>query len=151
MNKQAFTTALDTYGSDLNKWPATLAAQAQALLATDSDCRQLLAQQDSVAQLLENLPQPVFPGLETRILHQSLPARSRSWADQVVDWLIPEQGFSTQWWRPLSAACLPMLVGIVMSNYFTFGVVVADQGFQTWDDELVMLSLTDPSETLTLP
>ena len=44
-----------------------------------------------------------------------------------------------------------MLVGIVMSNYFTFGVVVADQGFQTWDDELVMLSLTDPSETLTLP
>ena len=56
-----------------------------------------------------------------------------------------------QWWRPLSAACLPMLVGIVMSNYFTFGVDVADQGFQAWDDELVMLSLTDTSEAATLP
>ena len=151
MNKQEFTAALDTYGSDLGSWPSVLAAQANALLVTDSEARQLLAQQESVEQLLEQMPQPVFPGLQNRVLQQPLPAQSQSWAEQLVDWLIPEQGFSMQWWRPLSAACLPMLVGIVMSNYFTFGVVVADQGFQAWDDELVMLSLTDTSEAATLP
>jgi hypothetical protein len=36
--------------------------------------------------------------------------------------------------------------GIVVANYFSFGVGIENDGFQYWGDELAMLSLTDYTE-----
>jgi hypothetical protein len=40
-----------------------------------------------------------------------------------------------------------LVFGIVLGNYFSFGIGIEDDGFQYWDDELAMLSLTDYTET----
>ena len=51
------------------------------------------------------------------------------------------------------AACLPLVFGILLGNYFTFGVfgeagVYLDgDEYEYWEDELTMLSLTDYSES----
>ncbi len=150
MNREGFAALLDQHGSQLNDWPASVTAAARSLLASDVHARELLEQQAAIEGLLADLPQPDFIGLQTRILNQPLPTRPQSAIDKLLAWLIPDNGLSVQWWRPLTAACLPLFFGIVMSNYFTFGVVSQDQGFQDWEDELVMLSLNDSSETSSL-
>jgi len=48
-----------------------------------------------------------------------------------------------QVWCPAIAVSIPLVFGIVLGNYFSFGVGIEDDGFQYWGDELAMLSLTD--------
>ena len=90
---------------------------------------------------------PNFPGLESRILNQPLPERNRGLFEAAVNWLMPEGSLGNQVWRPAIAACIPLVFGIVLGNYFSFGIGVEDDGFQYWGDELAMLSLTDYPET----
>ena len=63
-----------------------------------------------------------------------------------MNWLISDENFSKQVWRPIVAACIPLAFGIVLGNYFSFSIGIEDYGFQYWDDELVMLSFTDFTE-----
>ena len=50
-------------------------------------------------------------------------------------------------WRPALAACLPLVFGIVLGNYYSFGISSEVDEFDYWEDELAMIALTDISES----
>ncbi len=148
IKKQDFGDVLDRYGADSAAWPAEHRDLCLTLLEQDLEAQQLLRQHQQLANALDQLVVPPMPGLAERILNQPLPVRTPSWLDQTFDWLFPVKIFSTQIWRPALAACLPLVIGIVVGNYFSFGVIAESQGFEYWDDELYVLSLNDYTESL---
>jgi hypothetical protein len=147
MTLEKFTRIIDLYGCESARWPQSLRAECESFVANSIEARTLLNQQCQVDEIMGQLQVPNFPGLETRVLHQPLPKRSRSFSEEVMSWLLPDEYFGKQVWRPAIAACIPLVFGIVLGNYFSFGIGIEDDGFQYWDDELAMLSLTDYTET----
>jgi hypothetical protein len=141
-----FTRIIDLYGSESVRWPKRLRVECESFVASNIEARTLLNQQWQVEEAMAKLEVPSFPGLETRVLNQPLPERNRSFIEEVMSWLIPDEYFGKQVWRPAIAACIPLVFGIVLGNYFSFGIGIEDDGFQYWDDELAMLSLTDYTE-----
>jgi hypothetical protein len=102
---------------------------------------------EQLDRLLNQIEVPDFSGLESRVLNQSLPERQMPALDRFLDWLLPRENFGKNIWRPATAACLPLVFGIVVGNYFSFGFNLESDGFSYWEDELTMLSLNDYSET----
>lgn len=147
MTLEDFTRIVDLYGSESERWPKRLRAECETFAANNIEARALLNQQWQVDDLLAQLEVPSFPGLETRVLNQPLPERNQSLFEKVMNWLLPDGNFGKQVWHPAIAACIPLAFGIILGNYFSFGIGIDDDGFQYWDDELAMLSLTDYTET----
>lgn len=147
MNLEEFTNIIDLHGSESAKWPQRLRAECEAFVANNVEARSLINQQWAVEEIMDKAAVPEFPGLESRILNQPLPERGKSPLDRLVEWLLPSHISGQNVWRPAFAACLPLVFGIVLANYFSFGVGVENDDFQYWGDELAMLSLTDYSET----
>jgi len=147
MTLEEFTRIVDFYGTKPERWPDSQRADCQSLVARDPRASALLEQQSQIDELLSQIEEPSFPGLQTRVLNQALPERKSGLLEIIVSWLLPESNSGSQVWRPAVAACIPLVFGIVLANYFSFGVGVEDDGFQYWGDELAMLSLTDYTET----
>lgn len=147
MTLEEFTRIIDLCGAESARWPKRLRAECEAFVANNIEARALINQQWAVDELLNQHAVPDFPGLESRVLNQTLPERNRSAFDTLVEWLLPRDGFGQNLWRPAVAACLPLVFGIVLANYFSFGVGIENDGFQYWGDELAMLSLSDYTET----
>ncbi|MBL4573363.1 MAG: hypothetical protein JKY86_09865 [Gammaproteobacteria bacterium] len=147
MTLEDFTRIIDLYGSESARWPKSLRSECESFVANNIEARTLLNQQWQVDSIMGQLPVPRFPGLEARVLNQSLPERNRNFFEEVMRWLIPNESFGKQIWHPAVAACIPLVFGIVLGNYFSFGIGIEDDGFQYWGDELTMLSLTDYTET----
>lgn len=143
MTLDDFKHVLDTHGGNRNNWPQGIQDDCARLLSEDAQARALLQSQHRLDATLDALTVPEFPGLEARILHQPLPPRDRSLADRLVEWLLPASASLNELWRPAMAACVPLVFGIVLGNYFSFGVVDETNGFDNWDDELLMISFTD--------
>ena len=146
MTLEQFTRIIDLHGAAPANWPTQLRAECEAFAASNGDAQTLLRQQGTVDELMNRLAVPDFPGLESRVLNQALPERNRGFFDSIAEWLLPREGFGQHLWRPAVVACLPLVFGVVLANYFSFGVGVETDGFQYWGDELAMLSLTDYSE-----
>ncbi len=146
MNLERFEHLLDIRGSNHAAWPKVERDAAGALLGENADARRALVLQQGLEQQLDQIEAPDFPGLEARILRQPLPPKAAFFADRIVNWLIPG-GSPWTLWRPAFAACLPLVFGIVLSGWFSFGVGPQDPGFAYWDQELYLLSLYDYAET----
>lgn len=144
-----FKNIIDTFGAQPEGWPEDIRESCQALLLRSDEAQLFLAEQSELDQLLGRLKPPAFTGLEQRILNQALPPQ-QTWIDNLLAWMVPD-GFSVQLWRPALVACLPLMVGIVVGNYFSFGVSDQELALEYWDDELALLSFNDlssaPSET----
>lgn len=147
MNLEEFTAIIDTHGADASRWPESVAGKCESFLQSNDEARDLLAQQQVIDNLMHELEIPDFQYLQTRIQNQTLPSRDASFFDKVVEWLLPPVDINQNLWRPALAACLPIVCGVVLANYFTFGIDLENDGFQYWDDELVMLSFTDIDES----
>lgn len=145
MNLEQFTHLLDVRGCDRAAWRPREREQAETLLRESADARKLLQSQLQMETLLDRIEAPEFAGLETRVLRQPLPTRARALADRVVDWLTPGSS-PFEWWRPAFAACLPLVFGIALSGWFSFGVDAQDPGYAYWDQELYLLSLYEYTE-----
>lgn len=142
MTLEEFIALLEIQGSDLQAWAPAQRQAAEALLATSSDAARLLREQSHADTLLRNLPAPEFPGLVARISQQPLPERTPPLAERLLNWILPDRGIAGLW-RPATAACLPLLFGVVMANYFSFGIGTDSQAVAYWEDELAMISLAD--------
>jgi len=147
MTLEEFTKIIDLHGSEPARWPKSLRAECESFVANNIEARTLLNQQWQLDEIMGQLEVPSFPSLETRVLNQPLPERNRSFFEEALSWLIPSKYSGKQVWRPALVACIPLAFGIVLGNYFSFGIGIEDDGFQYWDDELAMLSLTDYTET----
>ena len=146
MTLEQFTHLLEVHGSDFRRWPDELRTGARTFASTDATATELLRQYEQLDRLLDRLPVPEFAGLEARVLRQPLPPRHRSIPDRLIAWLLPAEGFGPQLWRPTVAACLPLVFGIVLGNFYSFGVGAQVDEFEYWENELTLLSLTDYSE-----
>ena len=49
-------------------------------------------------------------------------------------------------WKPVAAACLPLVFGIILGNFYSFGVTFESDEIEYWEDELSMLSFNNYSE-----
>jgi len=108
----------------------------------------------------------IYSRVEAHVLDQPLPPQSQltvagapSFAsgltrgiDALIDWVSPRR---QTLWQPVLAASCPLVLGIVIGNFFHFGVnATTEPSFESWDDELVMLSFNDMTslgETLEAP
>jgi hypothetical protein len=146
MTLDEFTHLVESHGVDSERWPDHLQHPGQDLLATSTEAQRLMTRHRQLAQQLDQLLVPEFPGLESRVLSQQLPSHKDALLDQLLAWLLPENPFGKQFWRPAMAACLPLVFGILVGNYFSFGVFIEDDSFEYWEDELAMLALDDYTE-----
>ena len=146
MTLEEFTGIIDLYGAESARWPKALRAECESFITNNAAARKLLDQEWVVDDLMGQLEVPGFPGLESRVLNQPLPEPKGSIFEELANWLLPGESFGKQIWRPALVACIPLAFGIVVANYFSFGVGIEDDGFQYWGDELAMLSLTDYTE-----
>ena len=109
----------------------------------------------------------IYSRVEARVLNQPLPPQSQLTQSQptkpdavfdgglthaidaLIDWVSPRR---QTLWQPVLAALCPLTLGIVLGNFFHFGInTTTEPSFESWDDELVMLSFNDMtslSETL---
>lgn len=147
MTLEEFTGIIDLYGAESARWPKALRAECESFIANNAAARKLLDQEWVVDDLMGQLEVPGFPGLESRVLNQPLPEPKGSIFEELANWLLPGESFGKQFWRPAIVACIPLAFGIVVANYFSFGVDIESDGFQYWGDELAMLLLTDYTET----
>ncbi|PCJ22467.1 MAG: hypothetical protein COA96_14395 [SAR86 cluster bacterium] len=143
-----FTQIVETHGTEPTHWPAELRGECSAFVANSAAARSLIHQQQKVENLLDQIIAPDFPTLESRVVNQLLPKHTGSVFDQILNWLLPQNGLGKNIWRPAMVACLPLMFGIVIGNFYSFGVDLGNDGFAYWDDELIMLSLNDYTENL---
>ena len=147
MTLDEFTHILESFGAEQCQWPETERVACQQLLQSSPEAQALLSSFRRLEASLDTIPQPVFPGLETRVLNQELPDKQLDIFDRLFSWLLPETDSVDRLWRPAVAACLPLVFGIIVGNFYSFGYDSTDDGFQYWDDELLMLSFNDYSES----
>lgn len=148
MTIEDFKHTIESLGTDPERWPADSRAACEALLESSPEARVLLGEQIELDSLLQKLEAPTFLGLEARVLSQSLPPQHQSLADKLINWMIPES-IGAQLWRPTLAACLPLVFGVLLGNFYSFGVTDQELALEYWDDELALLSfnsLTDFSD-----
>ena len=147
MTLKDFKQTIESFGTDPAHWPIGKAALCEALLESSWQARLLLNEQSELDGFLQKLEAPNFIGLEKRVLNQNLPPRQPLLIDNIVDWLVPVQ-LGAQLWRPAIAACLPLVFGVLVGNFFSFGVSEPEIALEYWDDELALLSFNDFSSDL---
>ena len=148
MTIEEFKKLVETYGTESGQWPESIREECLSFLASNVEAQSLLTQHQELNELMNQIEVPEFPSLQSRVLNQALPEQDRSLFDQILDWLLPANNFGKQIWRPAMVACLPLVFGIVIGNFFSFGIGMENDGFSYWEDELTMLSLNDYSENL---
>ncbi len=147
MTEDEFSKLLDLHGSVPDSWPSTQQEPARRLLELSAEARDLQQLHQRLETRLDRLQVPAFEGLEARVLNQALPPRSPGFVDRLLAWLVPAEGIGPQLWRPAVAACLPLVFGVVLGNYFSFGIVPDSSDVDFWEDELAMVALVDVSDS----
>lgn len=145
MTLDEFTHILETYGANESRWPHESRDECQNFIQSNPRAQELLLSFSELDNTLNAIPQPHFPGLEQRVLTQYLPERQKHVLDKLISWLLPESNSFNALWLPALTACLPLVFGIVVGNFYSFGYDIEVDGFQYWDDELIMLSFNDYS------
>ncbi len=101
--------------------------------------------QARVDALLGDLATPTFAGLAARAS-----ATAASQPRRVAGGSTIELDHSRPRYRRILAAShrrlSPLLFGVIVGNYFNFGITTDIQAAENWEDELAMISLTDYTE-----
>ena len=148
MTLEEFGKIIESYGSSSERWPVDMREECKNFIADNSEARELVNRQLELEMLMDQIAVPEFPGLEARVLDQQLPSRKLAPLDQFLEWLLPADKSGKQFWRPAMVACLPLIFGIIIGNFYNFGVGLQGESFEYWDDELYILSLNDYTENL---
>lgn len=145
---QRFAQLLASYGADPDHWPNTERDAALDFLAQDVRARRMINEAMQLDQWLQSAgsQQPVFAGLEAKLLRRALPPKAHSLTDRLLTWLLPSPDLPLrQMWRPVAAACLPLVIGVLVG----FQVELAPEVYATSvEEELYLISLSDYAEIL---
>ncbi|MGJ8688112.1 MAG: hypothetical protein ACSHXZ_01205 [Gammaproteobacteria bacterium] len=141
---ESFERLIATHGSDLDRWPEGERQSAQQLLTHSAEAKALFAEQQAVDALLDAIPVPSMTVMEKRIMRNLATASRSSLLDRVLDWIMPRGGYMpTLAWRPALLACLPLICGIYMADFYSFGI---DTTENSWQEELYLISMNDYAE-----
>jgi hypothetical protein len=135
MDRQTFIQHAESYGSDLERWPEEVVAEAKLALANQPELTEVLKQEIGLDQLLSlyELPKVDFSALEQSILNSTIDKTTL--IDRLIDWLRPEQSI----WRPALAACLPILIGMILGT----NLEIDDQYVLSEEIEILNSSMWD--------
>lgn len=150
MNLEQFTQIVETYGSKPSNWPDHTRSAGLSFVSTNTSAQGLLKQHQQLESMLNTITVPSFIDLESKIMRQQLPQQPVSTLDSLINWLLPNR-LGVELWRPITAACLPLVFGIAVGNYFSFGVASTTTALESWDEELVLLSFNDLSSAAIEP
>ena len=144
MTAQRFEQIVTAYGSEAARWPAQEREAALHFLKESPAAQSLVEGYRELDALLDAMPVPALAQMEQRVI-RSLREKTRdSFLDKVLDWLIPRQQRGMAWaWRPALVACLPLVCGIYMANFYSFGI---DSVENSWQEELYLISMNDYAE-----
>lgn len=144
MTPERFAQIVEAYGSQPARWPEEERTAAVSHLSASIQAQTLSADYATLECLLDELPVAPMPWLEQRVLRQAASLTRDSLLDQALDWLLPRSGRLLGWiWRPALVAALPVVFGIYMANFFSFGINGTEH---SWEEELYLLSLNDYAE-----
>ena len=143
MNIKQLTLIFEVYGSKPEGWPVDKVKEIYDLLETNSDAISLKKEFDEMDQTLNELHLPDFDNLTQQILDRQLPQRNSNLATDLLNWIWPAHRSIRYFWRPISAAALPLLFGIFLGNYFSFGINYESSDSEYWAEELTILALID--------
>ena len=146
MNLARFTQIVSAYGSKQARWPVEERQAAYDFLQ-DNEAAQILLQQEKMLddQLDRHVAEDSNLGtIETNILN-AIEQPSDNLVDLVISWLVPAR--PQQFWRPVFAATLPLLVGTVMG----ITIDTSSEDYQVeandlWDDDIVLMFNVDTEE-----
>jgi hypothetical protein len=144
MTLTEFTQLLEIHGADPANWPPEQRPNMLSLVRDNNEASSILSEFQRLDGLLVAMEAPQFADLGARIANQELPQRQAGLMDRLLNWLLPEKAGSNLW-RPALAACLPLVVGVIVGNYSNFAMDQSSQATQYWEDELAMISLADYS------
>ena len=143
MNIKQLTLIFEVYGSKPEGWPVDKVKEIYDLLETNSDAISLKKEFDEMDQTLNELYLPDVDRLTQQILDRQLPQRNSNLATDLLNWIWPAHRSIWYFWRPISAAALPLLFGIFLGNYFSFGINYESSDSEYWAEELTILALID--------
>ena len=144
MHTERFEQIVETYGSKPDNWPAPEREAAERLLRESARARHLLQEQQALDDMLNRFQVPAMPQMESRILRALRDATRKGLLDRIIDWVLPERGTLLSWaWRPTLAAALPLVCGIYLANYYSFGI---DDTENSWQEALYLISMNDYAE-----
>ena len=149
MTAQRFEQIVTAYGSEPSRWPELEREAAQYYLANNSTAQTLVDEYRELCQLLDAVQVPELTQMERRVIRTLQEATRDSALDKILDWLLPRQQRGMAWaWRPALVACLPLICGIYMANFYTFGVdsFSTDSAENSWQEELYLISMNDYAE-----
>lgn len=150
MNLAQFTQVVETYGSKPSNWPEQTRSACMGFVSASTSAQAFLKQHQQLEAMLDQIEAPSFAGLEDKIMRQQLPLQPVSAIDSLINWLLPNR-VDLALWRPITAACLPLVFGIAVGNYFSFGVESSSNELESWDEELALLSFYDLSSAAIEP
>jgi len=141
---ESFEQLIATHGSDLDRWPEGERLSAQQLLTHSVEAKALFAEQQTIDALLDAIPVPSMAAMEKRIVRNLATASRSSLLDRILDWIVPRgSNMPTLAWRPALVACLPLICGIYMADFYSFGI---DTTENSWQEELYLISMNDYTE-----
>lgn len=141
---ERFATIIEAYGSQPERWPENERDAALAYMEHHTPAQILVTEYRKLDELLDQFSATEISRLEQRMLEHVVDAVGNNLFDQLMDWLLPRSGRVLAWmWRPALVACLPLICGIYLGNYYSFGI---DGTQNSREEELYMLSLNDYAE-----
>lgn len=148
MTAQRFEQIVTAYGSEPSRWPAAEREAALHYLTITPSANGLIEEYRELNSLLDSVCVPELGSMEQRVLRALQEATRESLLDRVMEWLLPRQGRGMAWaWRPALIACLPLICGIYMANFYSFGVDTGiDTAENSWQEELYLISMNDYAE-----
>ena len=145
LSSERFTAIVEAYGSQPARWPAEERAHAIAYSAAHPEAQAVQTEFRAVDDMLDQFQVADLSLLERNVLSQVARTSEGNVFDHLLDWLLPHSQKLAAWlWRPALVACLPLVCGILLADYFSFGI---DGAQNSREEELYLLSLNDYTET----
>lgn len=141
---ERFEQLMAIHGSDIDRWPVDEQLPARQLLSESVTAQALHNDQLALDALLDAIPVPSMAAMEKRIIRNVSAETRSSLLDKVIDWIVPRGGSLSTWaWRPALVACLPLVCGIYMADFYSFGIESTEN---SWQEELYLISMNDYAE-----
>ncbi len=110
MNEAKFVALIDTYGSDLGRWPTEYAAIGRAFLAANARMQRHLDEAVALDRLLAEYDTATVASRALRQRILDAVATPADWLTRFVDWL----GSGPRGLRPAALAAIPLAIGIAL-------------------------------------
>ncbi len=141
---ERFEQLMAIHGSDIDRWPTDEQLPARQLLSESVAAQSLHNDQQTLDTMLDAIPVPPMAAMQRRIVRNLAAATRSSLLDRVLEWIVPRGGNVSSWaWRPALVACLPLMCGIYMANFYSFGIESTEN---SWQEELYLISMNDYAE-----